>query len=145
MEVVRLTNEQIAAAVVWWTEAIRRPQFHTLERGAPVHHSEEGPMLAEMMATAHTPAKTDKQLGDFAAALAEILVRCNPRDISVDYGPDPILSEAATAAGFKPDMLAFPWKTNMWLVDGKVQVRHGYAAPVVLVYAPATQAQEAGA
>jgi len=149
MDVVRLTSEQIAAAVVWWSKAIIKPEFHTLERGAAVREGERAAAFSEILATVAAKPKTEEQVTAFAKALSRLLAERNPRMLDVDYGPDPILFEAATEAGIpSPGILAFPWKTSMWLDDGKVVVRAGYGAQSVLVYAPVTPpapSTEAGA
>lgn len=46
------------------------------------------------------------------------------RTIMVDYGPDPILKDAADVAGVKA--LLLPMKTCMWVNPGSVRVSHGY-------------------
>lgn len=52
--------------------------------------------------------------------------------LSVDYGPDMVLRDAADEAGVST--VTFPWKTNMTVYPDHVTVSHGYAAPTTLVW-----------
>lgn len=52
--------------------------------------------------------------------------------IGVDYGPDPILADAAEAAGVPTG--AFPWKTVTWTHYTHVVASLGYGAPSALVW-----------
>jgi hypothetical protein len=55
------------------------------------------------------------------------------RAIMVDYGPDPVLADAAEKAGFELKTLDLPMKTVMWINPGRVEVAAGYrSAPVVV-------------
>lgn len=51
--------------------------------------------------------------------------------MSVDYGPDIPLSEAAKRAGLE---MEFPWKTSMSLREDSVCLSYGYGAPYVYHY-----------
>ena len=133
-----LSEFQIDAAANWWTEAIHQPQFKTLADA----EKDDGAKIAQMMATISAPKKSAMQLERFRIALADALRRDQPSYVSVDYNPDLILAEAASEAGFEPSMLAFPWKTSMWLSNGEVRVRHGYGAEVVTIYAPPMRDEE---
>lgn len=58
------------------------------------------------------------------------------RAIQVDYGPDPVLAEAAEAAGIRPlEPYELSVKTVMWINPGLVTVREGYRALQTLVWA----------
>ncbi len=52
--------------------------------------------------------------------------------VSVDYGPDIYLADAADKAGISYG--AFPVKTAMWIYEGKVQVACGYGAEAKEIY-----------
>ncbi len=51
--------------------------------------------------------------------------------MSVDYGPDIPLSEAAKRAGLE---MEFPWKTSMRLCENYISLSYGYGAPYVYHY-----------
>lgn len=57
------------------------------------------------------------------------------RTIHCDYGPDPMLADAAEQAGIKVTMLDVPMKTVMWVNPGEVKVSEGYGADPVTVWA----------
>lgn len=52
--------------------------------------------------------------------------------LSVDYGPDAELADAADKAGIS--YAAFPVKTSMWIYEGKVSVACGYGKEAKELY-----------
>ncbi len=87
---------------------------------------------------------TDEQKEIFSGVLKESvaseLARLGRVYLSVDYGPDMILADAADKAGIS--YTAFPVKTAMWINEGKVQVACGYGAESKEIYnAESTQPQ----
>lgn len=50
------------------------------------------------------------------------------RAFGCDYGPDPVLEEAAERAGFTLRSSDLPMKTVMWINPGQVKVAEGYSA-----------------
>jgi len=58
------------------------------------------------------------------------------RTVVVDYGPDPVLADAAESAGISRLKTGeLPIKTVMWINPGLVTVREGYGGRQVLVWA----------
>ena len=60
------------------------------------------------------------------------------RAVDVDYGPHPVLAEAAERAGIKLKMFDLPMKTVMWINPGEVTVSEGYGGGVTTVWTPAS-------
>lgn len=58
---------------------------------------------------------------------------CAHWTIGVDYGADPVLTDAAMECGIKVTNGTFPCKTNMWIKPNLVEVSAGYGgSPEVL-------------
>ena len=132
METV-LTEEQITKAVDWWRNALSNPKFsaHSEKERASGH---DNLALAEVMATVLAHDKKGKEeegsLDRFCDELGKNLRENPPYGLNVDYHPDMTLYKAAKKSGFKGE---FPWKTNMWFRDGKVEVSYGYGVETVEV------------
>ncbi|RLC75951.1 MAG: hypothetical protein DRJ03_29450 [Chloroflexi bacterium] len=127
---MKLTQEQIEAAVAWWMDKLRVPKLDTL---GPGRRGDDPAALAEMMA-AMAPRPDAECIAAFGVALKAALEQWEGYDpciLAVDYHPGPLLAKAAEEAGLDPsDITLFPWKTCMWLRnDGSVTVRYGYGAP----------------
>jgi hypothetical protein len=126
---MKLTNEQIEKAVVWWADRVAKPTFRALndeERKSP---GNDGMKFAELLATMNVLPVTQEQRVKFMDALRaqlEIESMFGVLDyLSVDYGPCTVLSNAAKIAEISENN--FPWKTNMWFNDdGTVTVSLGY-------------------
>ena len=56
------------------------------------------------------------------------------RSFGCDYGPEPVLKDAAERAGFTIRSLDLPMKTVMWVNPGIVRVREGCSADAVTVW-----------
>jgi hypothetical protein len=59
--------------------------------------------------------------------------------IGVDYGPDPILQDAAADAGIRLGMADLPIKTVMWVKPDEVAVAAGYSADRETIFAEASE------
>jgi hypothetical protein len=128
---------EVAAAAKWWADQLvkAQPSLAT-QMGA----EQESPMRTPLAVTTSLLLQATSQVDDLAAIerfrenLAIALLssgHLNGYGFGVDYGPDAILADAATAAGIKVGMTTFPWKTVMWITPGSVRVSAGYAADVV--------------
>lgn len=119
-----------AAAAQWWAQAVCNPRF---DNGS----GDIAGLLAVMVSEQHPVGASEAQR--FAAALAPKLERYAKADsdyagcVGVDYGPDPVLGDAAKEAGISRNR--FPWKTNMWIRSDLVTVSAGYGAGTALVWA----------
>lgn len=58
------------------------------------------------------------------------------RCFGVDYGADPVLTDAAERAGIHLRTLDLPLKTVMWVNPGEVSVSEGYGAEPVTIWRP---------
>jgi hypothetical protein len=137
-------NAEIKAACEWWAKSLSGGHFQ--DNGDPLQS------VAATLLRSEVAIPTEDQLQAFRLALAErihaAIVRQdiwhvdNPlrggalegRCISVDYGPEPILREAAELAGINRNR--FPIKTVMWLSPGLVKVACGYRAAETVIYPP---------
>lgn len=115
----------VKAAIDWWAEAIQHPKMDNGEDS-----------LAELMAMlgGSSLAKnfSENEIKAFRSTLAAKIISEVERHgcirLSVDYGPDRILSEAGEAAGITSEF-AYPCKTSMNVSKDEVTVSAGYAAP----------------
>lgn len=138
MEIV-LTDNQIAKAVEWWMDALRKPEFRTTtdedrRTGREIH----GQVAEGMAAKLHVQVEDDKILA-FGVALESRIREAlsDPRKtlvagevvLAVDYGPNQLLCDALEAAGIKPGMSVLPWKTTMYVGTKNVRVKYGYGQP----------------
>ena len=131
---------EAATAAQWWTDQMFAPQPSLAEQmGAEPDSPMSSPMGAIMGVLAQAEQRvTDPNGGEaFKAALARrietALERYPSLSFGVDYGPDPILADAAREAGLSLGMTSLPWKTNMWVDAGRVRVSKGYGAASVAV------------
>jgi hypothetical protein len=121
------------AAAHWWAEQLADPTFRN-----DTEPNLAGAM-AEMLSERQPVLPT--QLQEFERVLAaEIDVRLVrqasgqvfPVMLGVDYGPDPILGDAADLAGAPSSR--FPWKTNMTVHADHVIAALGYRAPWQIIW-----------
>lgn len=137
---------EINAAVEWWKKALAG--FVWQDNGDPVH------MAIATWVRERQPKPTAEQIEEFGSALAAILAEIFRKDgswekakkdphwgsatdgrcLSVDYGPDRVLSAAAQAANIHHGTTLFPVKTVMHVNPGRVTVREGYSGTDVIVY-----------
>lgn len=118
----------------WWAEQVGAPRFQNVRPEERSWESDFVSVTAHMLADKH-PVTPEAGRG-FAQALQrrveEDLKRPGWTHLGVDYGPDPMLAEAAEEAGVS--MSRFPWKTSMWVHRDYVTVSTGYGAPIRLVW-----------
>lgn len=118
-----ITQEQAQIAAQWWADQIAAPKFDNGD------DSNAGGMAMALAMMAHNPVESDS-VEEFKNELEALIIDRQPRGIHVDYGPDAILSDAAKMAGMVDGgIVQFPWKTNMWLRDGGIEVSCGYGSP----------------
>lgn len=108
--------DYVKAAVDWWANAILSPK---LDNG------EEMPAMMTSLISRSAKSYTAEQIKLFKDTLAEgIMEKMKERpvcEISVDYHPCLILAEAGQKIGV-PDMLGYPWKTDMQIQENRVCV-----------------------
>jgi len=128
-----MERETAQKAARWWAD--------TIKNGAKLDNGDKSDtgFTTHMLATiAQAENKiTEEQALLFEEALVEALLDKKDilpcRILGCDYHPDRILAESAEKAGINPGMTTFPWKTNMWIKDGEIEVSEGYGAPPVKV------------
>lgn len=115
-----ITEEQAKKAAKWW-----RTQLEAKTKGSI---GETG--IVSMFVNSRT-MNNGGDFNRFEEVLTQKILAYDDDYLNVDYGPCPVLREAATEAGLQLDE-PYPWplKTIMWLMDGKVKVRAGYGAPI---------------
>ena len=126
------TEDMITAAADWWTKAIEMPLFNNGDDSA------QGGMAAALAMMDNKP-KADADLEKFRAGFivqmkADFADGRAPRIVGVDYGPDMWLKGVAERAGIATSISDWPWKTVMWLTDGKVTVSAGCGAPIEQIF-----------
>lgn len=128
-QIKTISDEALAAAADWWAKSIRQPHF---DNGG----TDRANVFAQVLAHMQVQRVTEEQLERFKKRLAELMRERSPLSsdypdlcIATDYHPDPILCDAADAAGIPHGN--FPLKTVMWINgkgEGHVVVRAGYSA-----------------
>jgi len=117
-----MKQELAKKAAQWWANQLRGRAL--LDNGDP---NPMGMVLSTLLQD-RTPEHTEEEIKSFEDALGKDLIEHNsPRVyLGCDYGPDSILSGAATKAGIALTMTDLPWKTWMNIADDKVIVSVGY-------------------
>ncbi|GAA1281445.1 hypothetical protein [Saccharothrix xinjiangensis] len=132
---------EVEAAARWWTTTLTGPFRHRV--GDP----ELDAQLAQPPASAGRGWSAEQREA-FRLALEEELeahvASCwypgDPlrgsavRAVLCDWGPDPVLIDAARAAGLELGSHDVPFKTVMWINPGEVAVRGGYGAARATVW-----------
>ncbi len=117
-----VTKEAMEKAVNWWAEKVG---------GSQPHSNGLASVMACMMADVGRKPVSESQIAVFKEELAKRITEVGERSrifLSCDYGPCKMLSESAEIAGI--NVLNFPFKTDMTILDGKkVLVSDGYARP----------------
>ena len=117
------------AAAQWWAEQVT---------GSPRRNDGSDGLAAalSLLVADATPVKEDATT-KFVNALAPVIQAAIDRGygstLSVDYGPDQTLAEAAKVAGISTSR--FPWKTTQWARAEYVTVSAGYRSATRLVWA----------
>jgi hypothetical protein len=133
------------AAAHWWAEQLADPTFRN--DAEPNLAGAMTEMLSELKPVLPTQlqefervlaAEIDAQLGRRLATGLTI-----PVMLGVDYGPDPILGDAADLTGVP--LSRFPWKTNMTVHADHVIAALGYRAAWQIIWsAPDWQRPQCG-
>lgn len=139
------SRPEVVAAARWWADQLAGPSEHRIVRAG-----EPGAVTGALVNAASSLAArqfTAEEVEAFRVALEAELERhmdahgwakavtegplwgSAMRRIGNDYGPDPVLVDAAEAAGLKLTMFDLPMKTNMWINPGSVRVSAGYGEP----------------
>jgi len=127
---MKTVEEVTKLAAEWWSDKVCHPKFDNGDS------SQTGGMTMMMAMLCTKPVQNDsKQL--FTDILAKKIIpvlESIDRDVilSVDYGPDRMLHDAAQEADIPSTN--FPWKTTMWITNHHVAVRYGYRAPIEYLY-----------
>lgn len=126
----------IDRAVEVWKQMLASPKYDNLGDNSPEPPTVIASNRMSGFLTATLPKNNDTEtLNRFGDALRHILLNDGvvvekkdylPSYLSVDYGPDGTLQDAAKAAGLE---MEFPWKTTMHFDENKVSVSMGYGAP----------------
>lgn len=123
-------EKQIEVAVNWWA--------NLLDQGARQDNGDAmTAVLMGMLSATIKPPKSE-QIETFRAELTKglraAMEKPHFRSLYNDYGVDPILAEAAKAAGIEANCPPFPVKTCMWINKERVTVRYGYGAPETVLW-----------
>lgn len=120
-----------AAAASWWANKLNNPSFDNGDTESGL-----ASMLAMSVARMSPDLTIDQKQRFFNVLAPEIeknLVRAGSVSLGVDYGPDPILGDAADSSGVPTSR--FPWKTHMYVYPDYVTVSVGYHGQSILVWA----------
>ncbi|WDO09932.1 BTG family protein [Streptomyces murinus] len=135
---------EAVAAATWWAKQLSEPVRHDLGRGA-TDASELTNTASALVRRQHSQDEIDAFREALADEIEEHVAECGWRPdepdfgsalraLAVDYGPDPVLADAAERAGFKLTMFDLPLKTVMWVNPGVVKVAEGHGAPITVVW-----------
>lgn len=120
-------SDNIIAAVNWWTEAIQHPKMD---------NGDDQMALLMAMLGGRSRQYTEDEIKTFRMTLANILTEelahRGRATLSVDYGPDYLLSQAGEVIGL--GQFDYPCKTVMWISNAEVKVRAGYGAPEEVIW-----------
>lgn len=138
-EIVAQTAEVSPAALAaaqWWAEQCGAP-VHILTPGGDHPDAEYGAVASSMMdeITRRHPIREgqgDKLVAALSVAIDKRLTDNGAVTLSVDYGPDRVLADAADAAGVHTSR--FPMKTVMWARPTHVTASLGYRGRDRLVW-----------
>lgn len=120
---MKLSTEQIRAAVQWWSDRLANETEY--DNGATDPENLLARHLSLSLAAQRVP--TTDQIAVFRVELERRLLDADDvTALLVDYHPATQLREAAEVAGI--DEVRFPVKTYMRFLDGGVQVACGYRA-----------------
>ena len=131
---MKLTEQQVEKSLKWWLDVLSNPKFDNGEKRGPS-------VMASMLASMNTEPLTGEQKDAFSSVFREHMSKENPfylekedrhlpKNLSVDYGPNVLLSMLMQKAGISESNA--PWKTTVsFQDDGTVRVSYGYSAPWV--------------
>ena len=118
-----VSKEDAVKMANWWADQITNPNQNmgTEEQGG----NDTINLLGTLLAARYMP--NNEQINVFRDKLTEIIVTKGVSDLSVDYGPDVYLSEAAEYAGINPN--CFPWKSSTYITStGEIIAKRGYGS-----------------
>ncbi len=131
---------EIVVAVDWWANRAgsnvnKMDNMGDTPREYRTQSDDLASVLAMTIAT-NRPIPGTAQLAKFKEVLTEQLLKEWNHDssyvvLSVDYGPDAILTKALKVSLIE---VMLPWKTQMWLEHGSVKVSEGYGAKPLVLY-----------
>lgn len=132
-----VSEEMAQVAARWWREKIDGGARH--DNG----DSRLEGILAGIMADSLNEPTDGHALDLFEKILALRLLEEGEKgrkcfSIGSDYGPGGCLLDSALEAGITPHN--FPWKTWMYILEDRIEVRDGYQAPNVVIW-PAQDGQ----
>jgi len=132
-------SKAVNTAVKWWSDFLRgnKPTYF--------HNGDDslGVSIATVKAFSNRLKKgnvDDMLVDNFESTLKRLLTdKNNPvTQLSVDYGPDKILSKALILSGIEVDNSILPWKTemNFTVVNDRlmITVSYGYLAEEDIIY-----------
>lgn len=111
----------IERAVEIWKHLLRNPVFKNGDE------TQAGAMVAVFAVLARRCPPTEERLEQFGSVLGELLANSERRDayMSVDYGPEGVLKQAAERSGLTAD---WPCKTSVWVGEDSLRVTVGYGS-----------------
>lgn len=125
------------AAAAWWAQQLGAPVFRMVDDQADAESNRTAffaESMQSLLASRHpvSSGQGEKFVAALAPKIEEMLGRANWVSLSVDYGPDLELAEAAEVAGISTSR--FPWKTHMSITRDYVTASLGYRAPSRLIW-----------
>lgn len=117
-------------AANWWADQLVRPTYDNGDRSTTGGF---GMLLAMANTKEVTPEAKQKFVDSLTSEITKCLESGKDPYLHVDYGPTPMLGEAAEQAEIST--MNFPWKTSMWMDKEHVSVSLGYRAPREYLYA----------
>lgn len=122
----------VSRAVAWWNKTLNNPKF---DNGDSTVSGALVSSMAKMLSMSSPPK--DESFVSFSRYLYEGIInkidtKTNEVILSVDYGPEGLLREAAEYSSLPTT--SFPYKTVMWIRKDEVMYRYGYGAPIKFLY-----------
>lgn len=118
-----IDQEQATLIAQWWAE--RMTDIVKNDNGDPRTEGAIAVIKSEF-GLKETPSPTGMQLRVFTLALSEVILRNQPKFLTVDYDPDKYLEFALKAAMLRPSIL--PIKTSTW--HESMSCRIGYSGEI---------------
>lgn len=136
MTETKIDLELAQKAARWWANKLRGPV--KLDNGDRSPVGVLTALMAGDLQRAERSKRSEQDIAAFESALTDVIIEhaeevSTYHPLSVDYGPGYWLNMAASRAGIDLGSASLPWKTTMWIRDGKITVAEGYASPIVEV------------
>lgn len=121
-------------AAKWWADKLRHIGPGNFNMGDSTPNGGAAMASGTRLALRFQPAEENIDCFEeiLEKKIEEIVEEYGSAILSVDYGPDWILSKVAENANVSTH--GFPWKTTMWISKKRVSVRSGYRAPTKVIY-----------